>query len=94
MAATFDDVATPRQSVRDQVREITESTAPSRPAGVRLRGDASTPRFKRSTGPIQLPQLRVPKLALFAVFHRASAGGWVRRYWYGEQREPPAPRVR
>ena len=79
MAATFDDVATPRQSVRDQVREITESTAPSRPAGVRLRGDASTPRFKRSTGPIQLPQLRVPKLALFAVLALVIVGALA--YW-------------
>ena len=34
------------------------------------------------------------RLALLALFHRPGADGWVRRYWYGEQREPPASRVR
>lgn len=79
IAATFDQFELPQRSVRDQVREITASTAPSRAARVRLRGDASTPSYKRSTGAFQVPQLRIPKLAIFAVLALLAVGAIA--YW-------------
>ncbi|HEY7802487.1 MAG TPA: hypothetical protein VIE40_07415 [Dehalococcoidia bacterium] len=55
----------PRRPITDQVREITASAAPPPPAGVRIRGSNATPRYKRSTGAGMVPQIRIPKLALF-----------------------------
>jgi hypothetical protein len=56
---------TPRP-IREQVREITRDTAPPPAANVRIRGDAATPRYKRSTGSLPIPQFQIPKLAVFA----------------------------
>lgn len=55
----------PRRPVAEQVREITASTAPPPAAGVRIRGEGATPRYKRSTGAGIVPQFRIPKLAVF-----------------------------
>lgn len=60
------EVDLPRRPIAEQVREITASTAPPRKTGVRLRGDDATPRYKRTTGMLPLPQFQVPKLAVFA----------------------------
>ncbi len=70
-ASSFD---LPRRPSHEQVAEITASTAPGTPAGVRLRGDASTPRYKSTGGGSIIPQLRVPKLALFAAAALAILG--------------------
>jgi hypothetical protein len=64
----------PRRPIHEEVREITASTAPPPPANVRLRGDAATPRYKRSTGSPLPTNVRVPKLALFAVLALIGAG--------------------
>ncbi len=73
-AGSADDWALPQRPIHEQVREITDATAPSPATGVRLRGDSSTPRYKRTTGPIQLPQLQIPRLAVFAVLALALLG--------------------
>lgn len=70
----MDGWALPRRPIAEQVREITDATAPPPATGVRLRGDSSTPRYKRTTGPIQLPQLQIPRLAVFAVMALAILG--------------------
>lgn len=57
----------PHRPIHERVAEITRSTAPPRATGVRIRGDAASPRFKKTTGSAPLPQVRVPKLALLAV---------------------------
>ncbi len=66
--------ALPRRPIHEQVREITDATAPPPTTGVRLRGDGATPRYKRTTGPIQMPQLQIPKLAVFAALALAVVG--------------------
>ncbi|MHB8515547.1 MAG: hypothetical protein ACYDCT_09205 [Dehalococcoidia bacterium] len=58
--------ALPRRPIADEVREITASTAPPPAAGVRLRGESATPRYKRTTGAGIVPHVRIPKLAVFA----------------------------
>ena len=60
-------VLLPPRPIEEQVREITETTAPPRGTGVRLRGDSAAPRYRRSTGLAAIPQFRVPKIAVFAV---------------------------
>ncbi|MDE3097521.1 MAG: hypothetical protein KGK07_16160 [Chloroflexota bacterium] len=57
----------PRRPVAEQVREITASTAPPPVAGVRLRGEGAGPHYRRTTGAGIVPQVRVPKLAVFGV---------------------------
>ena len=56
----------PRRPIHEQVREITQSTAPPPTAGVRIRGESANLRYKRTTGNIPMPQFQVPKLWLFA----------------------------
>jgi hypothetical protein len=73
-AGAADDWALPQRPIHEQVREITDATAPLPAAGVRLRGEGATPRYKRTTGPIQMPQLQVPRLAVFAVLALAVVG--------------------
>lgn len=64
----------PPHAINQHVREITASAAPPPLAGVRIRGDSSTPRYKRSTGMLPVPQLRIPKLAVFAALTLALLG--------------------
>lgn len=64
----------PRRPVQDQVREITASTAPSSATGIRLRGESAKPSYKRATGIVPMPQLRIPKLAVFAAIAFALLG--------------------
>lgn len=64
----------PPHVLNQHVREITASAAPSPPAGVRIRGDSAAPRYRRSTGALPIPQLRIPKLAVFAVLAVALVG--------------------
>ena len=66
LAADIAGFDLPRRPIHEQVREITESTAPPPATGVRLRGDAAAPRYKRTTGSLPLPQFQVPRLALLA----------------------------
>jgi len=56
----------PRRPLNEQIREIAQSTAPLPATNVRLRGDKSMVRYKRTTGTMPLPQLQIPKLALLA----------------------------
>ena len=75
LAAGAADVwALPKRPIHEQVREISDATAPPPTTGVRLRGDGATPRYKRTTGPIQIPQLQIPKLAVFAALALAVVG--------------------
>lgn len=64
----------PPQAINKHVREITASAAPPPLAGVRIRGDSATPRYKRSTGTLPMPQFRIPKLAVFAALAIALVG--------------------
>jgi hypothetical protein len=64
-AADIGGFELPKRPIAEQVREITESTAPPPVAGVRLRGGNATPRYKRATGAGPLPRFQVPKLAVF-----------------------------
>lgn len=73
-AAMADGALLPPRPIKEQVREIHESTAPPASTGVRLRGDGATPRYRRSTGVAALPQMRIPKLAILAVFALAVVG--------------------
>lgn len=68
------DMPLPPRPVQEQVREITESTAPPPATGIRLRGESATPHYRRSTGLSPLPQLHVPKLAVAAVMALAIVG--------------------
>jgi len=68
------DFALPPRPIQEQVAEIAASNAPSPTTGVRLRGDSATPRYRRSTGMAAIPQLRVPKLAVFAAAAIAIVG--------------------
>jgi hypothetical protein len=56
----------PRRPINEQIREITQSTAPPPATNVRLRGEGSNVRYRRTTGNIPMPQFQVPKLAIFA----------------------------
>jgi hypothetical protein len=56
----------PRRPINEQIKEITQSTAPPPSANLRLRGEGSNLRYKRTTGTIPMPQFQVPKLVLFA----------------------------
>jgi hypothetical protein len=69
----------PGRSIKQQVDEIKESAAPLAPPPVRLRGEGSGIRYRRSTGPIALPQLRIPRLAVFAALAIALLG--LIAYW-------------
>lgn len=60
--------------VEDQVREIKETHVPLPATGVRLRGEGSKPSYKRTTGPVAMPQFPVPRLAIFAVIALAIVG--------------------
>ncbi len=73
-AGTMGDLPPAMRPIQDQVREITESTAPSPDPGVRIRGGSSAPRYRRSTGISSLPQIRIPKLAVAAVIALAIVG--------------------
>lgn len=79
LGATMDGFVLPPRTHREQVQEITASTAPSRSAGVRLRGGDATPRYKRTTGAFQMPQFRIPKLAIFAAVALLLVAGLA--YW-------------
>jgi hypothetical protein len=74
-AGVIGDIPLPPRAIEDQVREITEATAPSRTKNVRLRGDSASPSYRRSTGIASLPQFQIPKLAVFAVLALALLGG-------------------
>lgn len=86
-AGAMDDWALPQRPIHEQVREITDATAPPPATGVRLRGDSSTPRYKRTTGPIQIPQLQIPRLAIFAVVSLAILGVLAYLYIPGSVKE-------
>jgi type II secretory pathway pseudopilin PulG len=73
-AGTMGDFALPPRPMHEQVAEIAASNAPPPATGVRLRGDSATPHYRRSTGAGAIPQLRLPKLAVFAVFALAIVG--------------------
>jgi|GEM_PF-726399 len=73
-AGAIGDMPLPPRPVQEQVREITESTAPPPATGIRLRGESATPHYRRSTGLSPLPQLHVPKLAVAAVIALAIVG--------------------
>lgn len=73
-AGSADAWTLPQRPIYEQVREITDATAPPPPTGVRLRGEGAAPHYKRTTGPIQIPQLQIPKLAVFAVLALAIVG--------------------
>lgn len=73
-AGSADAWTLPQRPIYEQVREITDATAPPPPTGVRLRGEGATPHYKRTTGPIQIPQLQIPRLAVFAVLALAIVG--------------------
>ncbi len=73
-AGSIGDWAPPLQPAHERVREIAESNSPPPATGVRLRGDSSTPSYKRTTGAMQLPQFQIPKLAIFAVAALAIVG--------------------
>jgi hypothetical protein len=68
-----------RGPIQEQVREITESTAPPPSTNVRLRGDSAAPRYRRTTGAFAVPQFQVPRLAVFAVIALAILGALA--YW-------------
>ena len=78
-AGVIGDMPLPPRPIEEQVREITDATAPSRTTNVRLRGDSAAPRYRRSTGFAALPQFQIPKLAVFAVIALALLGGLA--YW-------------
>jgi hypothetical protein len=59
--------APPPRPTHERVREITQANAPPPAAGVRLRGEGAKPTYKRTTGMVPVPQLRIPRLAIFAV---------------------------
>jgi hypothetical protein len=59
--------ALPLPASRQRVEEITQSTAPSRPAGIRLRGEGAKPSYKKSTGPVPVSQVRIPRLPILIV---------------------------
>jgi hypothetical protein len=63
----FDGGLLPPRPVLEQVDEIKEQHAPLQAPDVKLRG-GGTPRFKSSTGGggLQVPQVRIPRLAIFA----------------------------
>jgi hypothetical protein len=73
-AGAMGGFALPPRPMHEQVAEIVASNAPPPATGVRLRGDSSTPRYRRSTGIGAIPQLRVPKLAVFAAAAIAIVG--------------------
>jgi hypothetical protein len=72
-------VPLPPRPIQEQVREITETTAPPRGTGVRLRGESAAPRYRRSTGIAAIPQLQIPKIAVFAVLALVVLGAIA--YW-------------
>ena len=86
-AGAMDDWAPRQRPIHEQVREITDATAPAPATGVRLRGDGATPRYKRTTGPLQMPQLQVPRLAIFAVLALVVVGVLAYLYIPGSLKE-------
>ena len=79
LAAAAGSIVLPPRPIEEQVREITETTAPPRGTGVRLRGESAAPRYRRTTGLGGLPQFHVPKLAVFAVIALVALG--LIAYW-------------
>ena len=75
----LDGFVLPPRPIQEQVREITESTAPPPSTNVRLRGDSAAPRYRRTTGAFAVPQFQVPRLAVFAVIALAILGALA--YW-------------
>lgn len=73
-AGAIGDVPPPPRPIQEQVREITESTAPPPATGIRLRGENATPHYRRTTGIGGLPQFHVPKLAVAAAIALAIVG--------------------
>jgi hypothetical protein len=77
----------PRPPIKEQVREITASTAPAGSTGIRLRGESAKPSYKRTTGIVPLPQFRVPKLAIFAAIALVILGVLAYAYIPGSLKE-------
>ncbi|MEX2247896.1 MAG: hypothetical protein WEC75_14570 [Dehalococcoidia bacterium] len=73
-AGGMQDFLPPQRPIAEQVREITESTAPPPATGVRVRGDSATPRYRRSTGTPPIPRIQVPRLLVFGVVALAVLG--------------------
>lgn len=62
-----DDWHLAKMPIKQQVDEIKESAAPLASPGVSIRGGGSNIRYKKTTGPgLPIPQLQIPKLAIFA----------------------------
>jgi len=77
----------PDAAVREQVRAITESTAPPPATGVRIRGEGATPGYRRSTGLSPLPKFRVHPLVLIALVALAIVGLLAYAFLPGSVRE-------
>jgi len=63
----------PRRPIKEEVRDIAATNAPPPSPGLRVREGAMLPRYKRSTGS-GLPEVRIPRLAIFAVLAVALVG--------------------
>lgn len=74
VAAGASGGALSNQAINDEIREITQSTAPPPSAGIRLRSGSASPSYRRSTGSSPMPQFRIPMLAVFAVAALALLG--------------------
>ncbi|HXK34071.1 MAG TPA: hypothetical protein VNM91_08685, partial [Dehalococcoidia bacterium] len=72
------DWAPAQAPILSQVEEIKQSASPPPTAGVRVRGNAAGPRYRRSTGSV-MPQFQVPRLAIFAALAIALVG--LLLYW-------------
>jgi hypothetical protein len=87
VAASEADWLPPRPPAQEQVREITASTAPAGSTGIRLRGENAKPSYKRTTGIVPMPQLRVPRLAVFAAIALVIVGVLAYAYIPGSLKE-------
>jgi serine/threonine protein phosphatase PrpC len=75
MEPPADNWVLPPLPIKQQVDEIKESAAPLSPPGVAIRGGGSNIRYKKTTGPtIPLPQLQIPRIAVFAALAIALVG--------------------
>ena len=83
----MDGWSPPARPIHEQVREITDATAPAPATGVRLRGDSAISRYKRTTGPLQMPQFQIPRLAVFAALALAVVGLMAYLYIPGSLKE-------
>ena len=87
LAGAMDGWSPPARPIHEQVREITDATAPAPATGVRLRGDSAISRYKRTTGPLQMPQFQIPRLAVFAALALAVVGLMAYLYIPGSLKE-------